>query len=195
MQKDFLTLKHRHFNRDSFIRCDACHTCANCHEWKFNASFLGKAKICIDCDALYKCEVCHEKKIKDAFPTLKHKNKQQDTYLRCDSCHTCTVCKEWKWNTSFDQTNSICINCVENLHTCDVCHQQKSKNAFPTLTHKNAQRDGYLRCDNCHTCTVCKDGSGILHLIKPIRYVLTVSKHYTRAMYVTAKKVKMLSQL
>ena len=66
---------------------------------------------------------------------LMRQNAQRDGYLRCESCHTCKVCKEWKWNTSFDQTNSVCISCVETLHTCDVCHKKKNKDAFPTLKH------------------------------------------------------------
>ena len=40
-----------------------------------------------------------------------------------------------------------------------------------------------------------KNGSGILHFTKQTQYVLVVLKHYTRAMYVTNKKAKMLSQL
>ena len=35
-----------------------------------------------------------------------------------------------------------------------------------------------------------RNGSGILHLTKPVPYVLVVLKHYTRAMYVTNRKAK-----
>ena len=40
-----------------------------------------------------------------------------------------------------------------------------------------------------------RSGNGILHFTKQTQYVLVVLKHYTRAMYVTNKKAKMLSRL
>ena len=130
---------HKNAERDSYLRCDKCHTCQVCKEWKGNDRFDKKSSICMKSaqrQIMHKCNACNiEKQISLFNPNI----------LEHAICHNrqavCIMCQQ-KGFSPKDTQPHLCEGCGEKGHL-----------KFSSQALKDAKKPGRSNLLLCVDCT------------------------------------------
>ena len=135
---------HKHAERDSYLRCDECHTCKVCKEWKGNDRFDQTSSICMKCiqrKRIHKCNACNiEKQISLFNPNI------LEHAIGHNRKAVCIKCQE-KGFSPKDTQPHLCEGCGEKGHL-----------KFSSQALKDAKKPGRSNLLLCIDCTSRRKG-------------------------------------
>ena len=112
---------------------------------------------------LVKCTVCSRERPAAEFRGSVAALLQQ-SHRRCNDCRRCSACSTFYENArSMISDSRLCTRC-NTKHHCKICGKIYPSKDFPDsqLHHKgDPDRNIFLRCTKCHTCTECTEEKDI----------------------------------